>query len=36
VQAILDGAHPLALTAERLKRLGELPLLWEEQRALLA
>ena len=36
VEAILDGTQPIALTAERLKRIGELPLLWEEQRALLA
>ena len=36
VAAIVDGTQPLALTAERLKRLGELPLLWEAQRALLA
>jgi hypothetical protein len=35
-EGILDGTQPLALTAERLKRIGELPLLWEEQRALLA
>ena len=35
VEAILDGAQPVALTAERLKRAGELPLLWEEQRAML-
>jgi site-specific DNA recombinase len=36
VEAILDGAQPVALTAERLKRLGDLPLLWEEQRSRLA
>jgi hypothetical protein len=36
VGAILDGRQPIALTAERLKRVGELPLLWKEQRALLA
>jgi hypothetical protein len=35
VTCILDGTQPLALTAERLKRVGELPLLWDEQRALL-
>jgi hypothetical protein len=34
VERILDGNHPLALTAERLKRTGELPLLWDEQRTL--
>ena len=32
VEAILDGTQPVALTAERLKRAGELPLLWDEQR----
>jgi site-specific DNA recombinase len=36
VEAILDGAQPAPLTAERLKRLGDLPLLWEEQRSRLA
>lgn len=36
VACILDGTQPLALTAERLKRVGELPLLWDEQLALLA
>jgi DNA invertase Pin-like site-specific DNA recombinase len=36
VERCLDGTQPVALTAERLKRIGELPLLWEEQRALLA
>ncbi len=36
VACILDGSQPLALTAERLKRVGELPLLWNEKRALLA
>ncbi len=35
VAGIVDGTQPLALTAERLKRLGELPPLWEAQRALL-
>ena len=35
VEAILDGTQPVALTPERLKRAGELPLLWEEQRAML-
>ena len=34
-EAILDGTQPVALTAERLKRTGELPLLWDEQRAML-
>jgi transposase-like protein len=36
VDCILDGTQPLSLTAERLKRVAELPLLWDEQRALLA
>ena len=36
VEAILDGTQPVALTAERLKRAGELPLLWNEQRAQLS
>ena len=35
VEAILDGTQPVALTAERLKRGGELPLLWDEQQAML-
>ena len=35
VEGILDGTQPLALTAERLKRLGDLPLSWDAQRALL-
>jgi site-specific DNA recombinase len=35
VEAILDGTQPIALTAERLKRAGQLPLLWDEQRAML-
>jgi site-specific DNA recombinase len=35
VEGILDGTQALALTAERLKRLGNLPLLWDAQRALL-
>jgi hypothetical protein len=34
VERILDGSQPVALTAERLKRTGELPLLWDEQRGL--
>jgi site-specific DNA recombinase len=33
VEAICDGNQPLALTAERLKRAGELPLLWNQQRS---
>ncbi len=33
VEAMLDGTQAIALTAERLKRAGELPLLWDEQRA---
>jgi hypothetical protein len=35
VETILDGTQPIALTAERLKRAGQLPLLWDEQRAML-
>ena len=35
VEAILDGTQPVALTPERLKRARELPLLWEDQRAML-
>ena len=35
VEAILDGTQPVALTAERLKRASELPLLWDQQRAML-
>ena len=36
VEAILDGAQPVALTPERLKRARELPLLWDEPRAMLS
>jgi site-specific DNA recombinase len=32
VRAILHGTQPVALTAERLKRLGPLPLRWDQQR----
>lgn len=35
VERILDGDQPVGLSAERLKRIGELPLLWSEQRELL-
>ncbi len=35
VEAILDGTQPVALTPERLKRARELPLLWDEQWAML-
>ena len=35
VEGILDGTQPIALTAERLKRV-DLPLLWEDQRVALA
>ena len=34
-EAILEGSQPVALTAERLKRAGPLPLLWSAQRAAL-
>ncbi|HTH27573.1 MAG TPA: hypothetical protein VL918_03795, partial [Sphingobium sp.] len=33
--AILDGKQPIALNRQRLARLGNLPLDWREQRALL-
>ena len=33
VEAILEGTQPVGLTAEDLKRAGDLPLLWNEQRA---
>jgi site-specific DNA recombinase len=32
VTDILDGNHPVELTAEKLKRLGSLPLRWNDQR----
>jgi hypothetical protein len=35
VEGILNGTQPIGLTAERLKRV-DLPLLWEDQRAVLA
>ncbi|TPE52688.1 recombinase family protein [Amaricoccus solimangrovi] len=35
VERILDGSQPVALTATRLKRIGDLPLLWDEQVAAL-
>jgi hypothetical protein len=35
VEAIVNGTQPVALTAERLKRLGPLPLRWDQQRTLL-
>ncbi|PJN96460.1 hypothetical protein CNY89_02400 [Amaricoccus sp. HAR-UPW-R2A-40] len=31
VEQILDGRQPAALTANRLRRIGDLPLLWDEQ-----
>ncbi len=31
VEQILDGRQPTALTANRLKRIGDLPLFWDEQ-----
>ncbi|WP_299131283.1 hypothetical protein [uncultured Amaricoccus sp.] len=36
VESILDGTQPAALTATRLKRMGDLPLLWDAQAAALA
>lgn len=35
VEAILSGRQPIELTAERLKRIGGLPLVWEDQRRML-
>jgi len=35
VEAILRGEQPVSLTAEKLKRLRNLPKSWEEQRELL-
>ena len=35
VEAILDGRHPVELTATRLRRLTDLPACWAEQRRLL-
>ena len=35
VERILDGEEPEGLTATQLKTMGELPLLWDEQRELL-
>lgn len=35
VERILRGNHPSTLTADRLNRIGPIPLAWEEQRALL-
>ena len=36
VERILDGSQPANLTVTRLKRIGDLPLLWDEQIAALA
>ncbi len=36
VERILDGIQPVALTAQQLKRVGDLPLAWDEQRSLIA
>lgn len=36
VERLVDGTHPVSLTSETLKRIGELPLAWDEQRTLLA
>ena len=35
-EQILDGTQSASLTTQRLKRVGDLPLLWSEQRALLS
>lgn len=35
ITAILDGNHPVDLTAKHLKRLADLPMDWNEQRELL-
>ena len=35
VQQILDGSQPANLTVTGLKRIGDLPLLWDEQVAVL-
>jgi len=35
VEAIIDGRQPVELTAYRLKRLRDLPPLWDDQRRLL-
>ena len=31
VTAILEGTQPASLTAEKLKRIGDLPLIWQDQ-----
>jgi DNA invertase Pin-like site-specific DNA recombinase len=36
VESILDGTQPPKLTAQQLKRIGDLPLVWDEQRDLLS
>ena len=36
VERILDGEEPEGLTATQLKTIGELPVLWSEQRKLLS
>ena len=35
VEAILAGRQPVELTVSRLKRIGDLPVSWAEQRQLL-
>jgi site-specific DNA recombinase len=35
VEAILAGRQPIELTSKRLKRIGSLPLHWQEQRRML-
>ena len=35
VEAILEGRQPVELTVSRLKKIGDLPVSWQEQRKLL-
>jgi hypothetical protein len=35
VEAIINGSQPEGLTSDALKRVGDLPLAWDRQRALL-
>ncbi|HSF95487.1 MAG TPA: recombinase family protein [Thermohalobaculum sp.] len=36
VERILDGDQPVSLTAQQLKRIGDLPLAWDDQRSVIA